>query len=1081
MIHSEPPRAPRRRPIATPIVAWLACVALLMLSPMGALAGQHGQLQDGKRVLLLYSYTPSFPTSRLIHEGVRSVLDSPKLTLDEAFMDSRAQLDDEGRQRYRAWLAYKLSHSPPYDAVIAADDAAFELARDESTLFASTPVVFMGVNNARAAMEASGSPGITGIIEHVSIAETLAMARKLQPRLKRLLVISDGSRGGRNDLYSLERIPQRAGDPEREVLSLETMRWQELAARLQGLGKDDAVLLLAAFSDRDGVRKNFAESLELIVGHATAPIYHLWAHGIGQGLLGGYVMSHREHGAEAARRVLRIFAGEPAQRIPVLAASPNLPMVDQDRMTHFGLSASALPPGTHLINEQVSLFARHPLQSALGIGLLASLLALSAALAMNNAQKRRHVERLDREQALLRSLLDASPDLIFFKDAEGRFIDANQACIDLIGLPREVVIGHSDADFFPAKVAGDFVERDRQVLLGGKPLAYRETVVDQSGSPQYLDTLKAPVRAADGTIIGVIGVARNVTAKNEDRKRLQLAARVFDHAAEGIIITDPNGIIQAVNPAFSTITGYSSDDAVGQRGNILSSGHHDAAFYERMWGQLQEKGSWQGEIWNRRKSGEIYPQWLNISAVHAEGEDGTSNYVGIFSDISILRSNEEKLDHMAHHDALTDLPNRLLLNDRMEHALQRAEREHAEVGVIFIDLDHFKDINDSYGHSTGDKILCEVARRIAASLREGDTVARLGGDEFVVLLEQLTDGDAVEMAANRINASLIAPLQVGTLEFYVGASMGISLYPRDGTTAQALIRNADTAMYQAKSLGRNNVQRYAHAQTDYARRRVELENALRRAVARRQLTVAFQPQFSLDQRTMTGMEALARWTDPELGSVSPAEFIPVAERSGLIIPLGEFILRSACTQVSQWHAQGLAPPRVAVNVSGRQLRRPEFLSALCIALEDTGCQPQWLELEVTESDILHDAEPAIATLHGIKAMGVAISLDDFGTGFSSLSYLKRLPIETLKIDRSFIDGLPADGNDKAIVEAILAMGHALGIKVLAEGVETAPQAEFLCAAGCAEAQGYLFSRPICPASLGTMLRERRDVTALGVG
>ena len=1063
--------APVRKTMPVVLGGWLLGFLLLLLPVSSAMSQQGNALQDGKRVLLLYSYTPSFPTSRLIHEGVRSVLDSAGLALDEEFMDSRRQSDDEGRRHYRDWLAYKLSRAQPYDAVIAADDAAFALARDNRALFANAPLVFLGVNDTRAALASSGAPGITGIVEHVSIAETLAMAKALQPELRHLLVITDSSPGGRGDLASLERLPPVEG-LDRAVLSLEKLQWSQLAARLEHLGKGDAVLLLAAYTDQAGVHKSFEESLSLIVAHTPVPIYHLWAHGIGQGLLGGYVMSHREHGREAARRVLRIFAGERPEDIPVMASSPNEPVVDARQLDRFGLAESALPAGTRIINEAPTLMATYPVQSGLAIGLVGGLVALSIVLAMNNAQKKTHVRQIERDRALLRSLLDATPDLIFFKDPDGRFIDANQACLDLIGRPRKDVIGQSDADFFPPKVAAAFELRDRHVLRTGKPLEYSETVLDRSGRLQHLDTLKAPVLDAGGAVIGMVGVARNVTGQMDIRKRLQLAAEVFDHAAEGIIITDASGIIEAVNPAFTTITGYAAHDVVGQKSSIISSGRHDRDFYIRMWEQLLDTGAWQGEITNRRASGEIYPQWLNISSVNADGEDRVSHYVGIFSDISLMRRNEEKLDHMAHHDALTDLPNRMLLNDRMEHALTRAERDKCLAGVIFIDLDHFKDINDSYGHGIGDEILCEVARRIASALRDGDTVARLGGDEFVVLLEGLTDGEAADMAANRIAASLIAPFQIGALEFYIGASMGISLYPRDGETPQALIRNADTAMYQAKNLGRNTVQRYAYAQTDHARRRVQVENALRRAVVRRQITVAYQPQFSLDGQRMTGMETLARWTDEELGSISPAEFIPVAERSGLIIPLGELVLRTACQQASAWHARGLSPPRVAVNVSGRQLRRPEFLSTVQRVLEETACQAEWLELEVTESDILHDAEPAIASLHALRAMGIALSLDDFGTGFSSLSYLKRLPIETLKIDRSFIDGLPSDGNDKAIVEAILAMGHALGIKVLAEGVETDAQADFLKEAGCIEAQGYLFGRPTTSAVLATLLEAR---------
>ena len=701
---------------------------------------------------------------------------------------------------------------------------------------------------------------------------------------------------------------------------------------------------------------------------------------------------------------------------------------------------------------------RASLPAAVATSSAALLAALSAGLVWAGRRRSRALKAAEQQRALLTALLDASPDMIFFKDTEGRFQLINRSAAEVIGHPSTQILGKSDHDFFPASEAAAFRRVDAQVMASTTTHQIEERVQQPDGSHELYDTLKAPVRTVDGRVIGLLGISRRITAERRARDRLRLAAQFFDHAAEGIMITRPDGVIDMVNPAFTRITGYSAADAIGRTPRLLQSGRHGLAFYQRMWDSLTRHGRWQGEVWNRRKSGEIYPEWLDISPVH--NDDGELvHYLGIFTDISSIKATEAQMTHMAQHDALTELPNRTLLNDRITTALRRAHRDGRQVAVIFLDLDHFKDINDSYGHATGDAVLKQVAHRLLDCVREEDTVARLGGDEFVVLMEDIHAVDEAEQAAQRILSCLVPPIRHLEQEFFIGCSVGLSLFPEDGDTVETLIRNADTAMYQAKQQGRNNAQRYHARQTEQTRHRVLMETALRHAIDHGALDVWYQPQVDLATGTLVGFEALCRWHDAEHGMVPPSQFIPLAERNGLIVPLGTLVLRKVCAQICAWRKAGLLPPRVAVNVSGRQLRRLDFLGTVCSILEETGCRPEWIELEVTESDILKDAEPAIATLHGIREMGISLSLDDFGTGFSSLSYLKRLPINTLKIDRSFIDGLPNDGNDRAIVQAVLAMGRSLGIEVLAEGVETPAQVHALRLMGCARAQGYHFGRP----------------------
>lgn len=747
--------------------------------------------------------------------------------------------------------------------------------------------------------------------------------------------------------------------------------------------------------------------------------------------------------------------GENFRRLARLCALVALLPISADSIAQSHMSAASAETTTSSMAISPPAHGLSPTLSAAAIVLFA---ALTFGLLCINRKRTRALKNAEKQSALLEALIDASDDMIFFKDRDSRFRMINRAAAHVLGRTPEDILGRDDSEFFSPEEADAFHAADQRVLSSGSTQRFEERVKQPDGHYERYETLKSPVTLPDGTVLGLLGVARRLSTERQSADRLRLAAQFFDNAAEGITITSPDGVIEMVNPAFTHITGYSAKEAVGQTPKLLHSGRHSEAFYQRMWDNLAQHGRWQGEIWNRRKSGDIYPEWLDISPVRNE-QGQLIHYLGIFSDITAAKTSEAQLEHMAQHDALTDLPNRSLLNDRIATAIRRASRDKRTVAVIFLDLDHFKDINDSYGHETGDMVLKHVAMRLHECVRDEDTVARLGGDEFVVLIEDIADAQQADQAAERILASLIPPIGQNDQEFFIGASIGVSLYPRDGDSVEALLRNADTAMYQAKQLGRNNAQRYCATQTEATRQRVKLENALRHAISHEALDVWFQPQVDLQSGELIGFEALCRWTDPDHGPIPPSTFIPLAENNGMIVPLGTLVLRKACAQIRQWREAGFIPPRVAINVSGRQLRRLDFLGDLCSILEQEQCRPEWIEIEVTESDILKDAEPAIATLHGIREMGIALSLDDFGTGFSSLSYLKRLPINTLKIDRSFIDGLPGDPNDRAIVQAILAMGRSLGIQVLAEGVENPAQVAALRLMGCSTAQGYHFGRP----------------------
>jgi len=543
-------------------------------------------------------------------------------------------------------------------------------------------------------------------------------------------------------------------------------------------------------------------------------------------------------------------------------------------------------------------------------------------------------------------------------------------------------------------------------------------------------------------------------------ERLKQAAAVFKNATDGVIITDAQGVIVTINHATSEITGYGEEEVLGKNPNIFKSDRHTPSFFQDMWESLEQYDQWRGEIWNRRKNGEVFPCWQTISAVRDDDTGKIKNYVSMMSDITAIKESQERLQHMAHHDPLTNLPNRLLFNDRLEHAMERAHREKFDIGVMFLDLDNFKPINDGLGHPVGDKVLQSVAERLVGLVREEDTVARIAGDEFAIIVEEVTDSQGVSRVAGEILSVFEVPFQINGQELHLTTTIGISLYPGDGKDVTSLVKNADTAMYRGKRRGKNRYCFYTQDLTEVALERLQLGNDLRAALRQNEFQVYYQPQYSLTTGQLTGAEALVRWSHPEMGLVSPIKFIPIAESTGIIIPLGEWVLREACTKMQMWQESGYALERISVNVAGQQIQRSDFVKTARKVLEDTGLKPQCLELEITESFIMEREDEAISTLVKLRDLGVTLAIDDFGTGYSSLSYLKRLPIDKLKIDRSFIKDIPQDTNGEAIARAVIALGKSMQLKIIAEGVETEEQMKFVSLEGCDEVQGYYYSCPV---------------------
>lgn len=641
-----------------------------------------------------------------------------------------------------------------------------------------------------------------------------------------------------------------------------------------------------------------------------------------------------------------------------------------------------------------------------------------------------------------------------------RIVSANRRAETLFGYAEGAMTGGSTEILFPGCADGErlWLERDPKAGIGpdnGKEIQFRR----RDGSMFWLlvsGCALDPARPDEGSI----WVFADITERKLAEEKLRLSATVLEHIADGVMVLDVAGRVVATNPAFTQITGYTEREALGQPSNLVRAGQHEDPIYQQLWRDLLDAGFWRGELWETRKNGEVYLESLTVSSVH-DDSDRVTHYVCVFSDITKVKEAQDKLDHLAHHDPLTALPNRLLFHDRLQHAMVRAAREGEQLAVLFIDLDRFKNVNDTLGHHVGDELLKQVAGALARCLREGDTLARLGGDEFIVLLEDVKGAFGAIQVAEKLMLLFDRSFTVSGHELFVTGSVGISLFPQDAQDLNMLVRNADVAMYQAKARGRNGYQFYAPSMSGEGVARLRLEALLRRAIEKGEIFVEYQPQVEIDSGRLVGVEALVRWNSPELGMVPPVRFIPVAEDMGFIGQLGQWVLAEACAQMRRWDQAGLQVPKMAVNLSVRQFERGSVAPLVAAVLRDSGLQAARLQLEVTESVIMNTGD-ALDYINDLRAIGVGLAIDDFGTGYSSLAYLSQLPVQTLKIDRSFIQDIARDRNDEAIAVAIIQLGKSLNLSVVAEGVENAEQAAFLLRHGCRLAQGYLYSRPVAP-------------------
>lgn len=666
--------------------------------------------------------------------------------------------------------------------------------------------------------------------------------------------------------------------------------------------------------------------------------------------------------------------------------------------------------------------------------------------------------RAEGQAGFFRELLDHSSDSIFIIDPDSaRVIDANRSAWESRGYDRAGLLGLSVPDLSLTTPDGKAWRRLLQRLRRQEHLTLEGRHRTRHGRVFPVELTVELIRQEGAEY--VVSIARDISGRKQAETELRLAASVFRDSHEAIMITTIAGRILKVNQAFTEITGYTEAEALGQTPTLLRSDRHDTGFYEKLWNDLSHNGQWQGEIWNRRRSGELFPAWENISAVRDE-TGRLTRYVSIFSDLTEKHLSEQRMYRLAHYDVLTGLPNRALFQERLEQGLIHHRRQRTALALLFLDLDRFKRVNDSLGHAAGDRLLQIAAGRLAACVRESDTVARLGGDEFTIILEDIGAAEDATRVALKILAALAEPIPVAGQELSITSSIGIALYPRDAGDAHTLLRHADAAMYLAKERGRNNWQMFTDAINVAAAERMALESSLVRALEAGELVLEYQPEVELDAGRVVVVEALVRWSSPQRGIVAPSEFIPVAEESGIIVELGAWVLDTACRQLHEWRAAGLGPLQMAVNISERQLQDPRLPELVARALERHAIPPGCLELEIAESSVMTDARQSIERLRQLKAMGLQLTVDDFGIAYSSLNHLKRLPVDKLKIDRSFIIDLPGDADAAAIAATIIAMGRSLDLAVVAEGVESEEQLAFLRARGCAQIQGHYFCPPL---------------------
>lgn len=1025
---------------------------------------------QAKNILILLSYSVDFPSYPAITQAFQESLSD--YDLEFIYLDSKNNWSNDYQNLMRDFLTQKQIISPQkIDLIITADDNALSFVRNNyQEMYPNIPVIFMGVNDVNKLNWAEQEANFTGFYEAPSFTENLLYAQNFFPESNTIHIINDASPSTRANTKQLIRAANSINlSNHLNLLSLEDLNWNQLEQSLRIIPKDEPIVLLSAYIDNKGERRTFDQGLNSILDNSDSAIITFWSHGLGKGILGGHIINAYKHAEAAASYARAALTGTPAVLLPIIYTSPNSNEFDRLEVQKHQLDIGLFPIDTSFTNPSKPI-----LQNLWFIILMVStiLVCLISAVTYLTFQIRRRTRAetaLLREKALLAGIINTIPDHIVYKDKSYKYQVSNSAFENFVKLSKNKLIGKSDHDLFENKVISLFHPMDNKVIKTGKEVRCTEYIDLDQGESAILDIIKTPFYDNKGVLRGIISIARDISQSYKQQEENRLLATFFKQSSEGMVIVSKRGRILTVNPALITMTGYSGKQLIGGSfRKVLSNSSYQA--YRKMSTDLKETGKWQGEMEYITLTQQSQPGWVIATSVFDENGE-ISHFVASFSDISKLKRTQDKLQHLAHHDPLTGLPNRTFLTQKLSGMISKARKKDKQLAVAFLDLDRFKNINDTLGHLFGDKLLRVIAQRMHNQLKENEVVARIGGDEFILILDPSDGLNALSTRLDLLNQKIQEMVYIDGKEIMTCASIGVSLYPQDGTSSELLFQHADTALYSAKECGRAMHKFYASALTVQAKERLDIESHLAKALEYNEMTLAYQPIYDFKQQKFVKVEALLRWHTPKLGQVPPDRFIPIAEETGSILSIGNWVLETACRTMAQWQQRSCQIQRIAVNVSRIQIARQDIFKTVKEILLRTHCKPQWIEIEVTESAIMNLSKEGLKQLTQLKEFGVSISIDDFGTGQSSLSSLKTLPVSTLKIDKSFVQDMPENHNDVEIARLILQMSKVLNVRSVAEGVETAEQAQVLKSMGCDLCQGYLFSRPLTEEALADFINH----------
>jgi diguanylate cyclase (GGDEF)-like protein/PAS domain S-box-containing protein len=1006
-------------------------------------------------ILILHSYHSDYPWTDSIDNGMKEVLNRefPDATLFVEYMDSKHHPQEELFPGLERLLTGKYA-AKNLDIILCSDDNALDLLlTHHHQLFPGVPVVFCGINDF-SDTRLAGRTGITGVTENHDLQGLLELALRLHLQTKTVAVISDVTRTGREMLAQLHSV-EPLFRHRVEFLELAELSEPQLKKALGLLPPHSVVLNLSYFRDPDGRTFSVQQSNNLISEAGQSPIYVPWDFLIRDGVIGGRVVSGSRQGRNAARLAVRILNGESPEDIPPLSDIPSLFMFDHRVLQAFDIKSRQLPPDSVLLFHAWDYKHKRRTQIILGVAVLFFGLACTLGLFLLRYRKTLRALRLSEQK--YKAVLQSIGEPIHIKDRDLNIIWANDIAQQTFG---KNIIGQKCYKALhqvstPCKESCTVLA----AFTDGQPHFGEQEAFDASGNQRwFLNTTTVVSRDSRGDPATALTIARDITELKTIKQQYLLTQWAIDASLTPMIMTDLEGRLNYANRAALALWHYPT--AADLLGSCLSDLHEDPHQSQKITQSLKSRNVWHNEGRGRKMNGACFD--MDLQAQTIRNQVGAPLAIMLSAvDITDKKRTEAEIENLAYFDSLTGLPNRSLFKNHAELALGHAGRSNKIVALLMLDLDHFKHINDSMGHAMGDLLLQAVAERLQQQLRHSDILARWGGDEFILLLSDVNEVLDITIVTKKILRLLNEqPFVLEGFEIVTTASIGLALFPLDGQNMETLLKHADAAMYEAKKKGRNNYHFFSAQLAQQIDQRHRMEINLRRALKEEQLHLVYQPQIDLSLGKVTGMEALARWQRPGEESISPLRFIPLAEETGLIRPLGDWILRSACQQAVTWQQGNPAAPRVAVNFSAKQFFQPDLVQSIQEILRETGLPPQRLELELTESVFLENMEAAVEALKALKHLGIRIAIDDFGTGYSSLYYLKKLPFDRIKIAQEFVRDIESDANNRAIIKAAIAMAQSLGSEIIAEGVENRKQLSFLLSLGCQVMQGYYFAKPM---------------------